>query len=424
MPSNMISFLRDYLFTMPVLAKFAVGMVMLVIIPRFSRQVHVPVPVGLLLSGVIVGPYVLDIFGTVRPIADFLAELGKLLLMFFAGLEINLELFRHARNRSIALGIATTVFPLVLGTIVGLSFGYAAIPAIVIGSLLASHTLLGLSIVSRLGLGSLEPVTVAVGATVMSDTLSLVVFAICVSVYTTGFSPSGLALLLAEIAGYIVLVLFGLSRLGAYVLKRVENEEDAYFVLMLSIMAIAGVLADAIQLPGIVGAFLAGLAINASAQNAPASVKLEFLSKSLFIPIFFVVTGFLINPITFVYGIFDNFLLVASIIGALLVGKWVAAWAVGRAFGYNRNEQLTIWSLTLPQVAATLAATLVAHETLGAAGQRLLDDRMLNVVLVLVFATSVLGPVLTERFAARLTTSTGRAELDSSIGSAPNVNAG
>jgi Kef-type K+ transport system membrane component KefB len=412
MPSNLISFLRDHLFTMPVLAKFAVGMVMLVTIPRFSRRVHIPVPVGLLLSGVIVGPYVLDIFGTVRPVADFLAELGKLLLMFFAGLEIDLELFRRARNRSIALGIATTVFPLVLGTIVGLSFGYAAIPAIVIGSLLASHTLLGLSIVKRLGLGSLEPVTVAVGATVMSDTLSLVVFAICVSIYTTGFSPSGLALLLAEIAGYIVLVLFGLSRLGAYVLKRVENEEDAYFVLMLSIMAIAGVLADAIQLPGIVGAFLAGLAINASAQNAPASVKLEFLSKSLFIPIFFVVTGFLINPITFVSGIFDNFLLVASIIGALLVGKWIAAWVVGRAFGYNRNEQLTIWSPTLPQVAATLAATLVAHETLGAAGQRLLDDRMLNVVLVLVFATSVLGPVLTERFAARLTTSIPGAELD------------
>src|SRR6201990_3455565 len=395
MLSNAISFLRDYLFTMPVLAKFAVGMVMLVTIPRLSRRLHIPVPVGLLLSGVLVGPYVLDIFGKVRPIADFLAELGKLLLMFFAGLEINLGLFRRGRNRSISLGIATTVFPLVLGSIVGLSFGYAAIPAIVIGSLLASHTLLGLSIVSRLGLGSLGPGAVAVGATVMSDTLSLVVFAICVSIYTTGFSPSGLALLLAEIVGYIALVLFGLSRLGAYILKRVEDEEDAYFVLMLCIMAIAGVLADAIQLPGIVGAFLAGLAINASAQNAPASVKLEFLAKSLFIPIFFVVTGFLIDPITFVHGIFDNFLLVASIIGALLVGKWIAAWGVGRAFGYSPNEQLTVWSLTLPQVAATLAATLVAHETLSATGQRLLDDRMLNVVLVLVFATSVLGPLFT-----------------------------
>ena len=398
----MINFLRDYLFTMPVLAKFAVGMVMLVVIPRLSRRVHVPATVGLLLGGVIAGPYVLDIFGKVRPIADFLAELGKLLLMFFAGLEINLALFRRARDRSVALGIATTVFPLLLGTIVGLSFGYGLVPAIVIGSLLASHTLLGLPIVSRLGLGNLESVTVAVGATVMSDTLSLVVFAICVSIYTTGFSPAGLAVLIAEIVGYILLVLFGLSRLGAYVLKRVENEEDAYFVLMLSIMAIAGVLADAIQLPGIVGAFLAGLAINASAQKAPASLKLEFLSKSFFIPIFFVVTGFLIDPIKFVFGIFDDFFLVASIVGALLVGKWMAAWAVGHAFGYSPNERLNIWSLTLPQVAATLAATLVAHDTLNSAGQRLLDDRMFNVVLVLVFVTSVLGPLLTERFATRL----------------------
>ena len=193
-------------------------------------------------------------------------------------------------------------FRLLLGTIVGLAFGFGVIPAIVIGSLLASHTLLGLPIVTRLGLGNQESVTVAVGATVMSDTLSLVVFAICVSIYTTGFSPAGLAILLAEIVGYILLVLFGLSRLGAYVLKRVENEEDAYFVLMLSIMAIAGVLASAIQLPGIVGAFLAGLAINASAQKAPASLKLEFLSKSFFIPIFFVVTGFMIDPIKFVAG--------------------------------------------------------------------------------------------------------------------------
>src|SRR5438309_11476654 len=118
---------------------------MVVIIARLSRRLHVPVPVGLLLIGVLVGPYVLDIVGTDRPIADFLAELGKLLLMFFAGLEINLALFRRSRDRSIALGIATTAFPLLLGTIVGLSFGYGVVPAIVIGSLLASHTLLGLT---------------------------------------------------------------------------------------------------------------------------------------------------------------------------------------------------------------------------------------------------------------------------------------
>ena len=377
-------------------------MVMLVTIPRICQRLRLPPAVGLLLGGVLIGPYVLGVFSTDRPIADFMAELGKLLLMFFAGLEIDLALFGRARNRSITFGITTTTLPLVLGTAVGLAFGYATIPAVVIGSLLASHTLLGLPVLDRLGIKGLEPVTVTVGATVMSDTLSLVVFAICVSVYTTGFSVYALALLLAEIAGYIVLVLFGLSRLAGYVLKRVEDEEDAYFVLMLCIMAIAAVLAVVIQLPGIVGAFLAGLAVNASARDKPASAKLEFLSKSLFIPIFFIVTGFLINPVTFVQGIIDDFLLVAGIIAALLVGKWIAAWVVGRTFGYSRDEQLTVWSLSLPQVAATLAATLVAHETLAATGHRLLDDRMLNVVLVLVLVTAILGPVLTEQFAPRL----------------------
>jgi Kef-type K+ transport system membrane component KefB len=117
---------------------------------------------------------------------------------------------------------------------------------------------------------------------------------------------------------------------------------------------------------------------------------------------FLIVTGFLIDPVEFVRGIFDNSLLVAGIIAALLVGKWIAAWVVGRTFGYSRNEQLLVWSLTLPQVAATLAATLVAHDTVGAAGQHLLDDRMLNVVLVLMLVTAIRGLVLTERFASSL----------------------
>src|SRR4029077_5152833 len=174
MTRRILDFIRDHLLTLPVLAKFALGMVLIVAIPRLCRRLHVPGAVGLLIGGVIIGPYVLGFFGTERPIADFMAELGKLLLMFFAGLEIDLALFRRARKKSIALGIATTALPLLLGSTVGLLFGYAAIPAIVIGSLLASHTLLGLPVVNRLGLGSSEPVTVAVGATVMSDTLSLV----------------------------------------------------------------------------------------------------------------------------------------------------------------------------------------------------------------------------------------------------------
>jgi hypothetical protein len=85
-------------------------------------------------------------------------------------------------------------------------------------------------------------------------------------------------------------------------------------------------------------------------------------------------TGLLINPVIFVRGIFDDFPLVAGIAGALLVGKGIAAWIAGWAFGYARDKVLTMWSLTLPQVAATLAATLVAYQTRDAGVERLLGD--------------------------------------------------
>jgi Kef-type K+ transport system membrane component KefB len=394
--------LHSHALSLPSLAKFALGMAIIVGIPPLSRRARLPAVVGLLLCGVALGPHVLGFFGEHRPIADFFAELGKLLLMFFAGLEIDLALFRRARNKSIIFGLVTTLIPLLLGTTVGLFFGYQPVAAIVLGSLLASHTLLAAPIIARLGETRLEPITITFGATVLSDTLSLIVFAICVPIYQSGFSVSGLALQLIEIAIFLPLILFGLSRVGGYTLRKVEDDEDAYFILMLAIMAVAGFLAQSINLPGIVGAFLAGLAVNAAVHDKPAKAKLEFFGNSFFIPIFFLVTGFLIDPLAFFQSVTSNFPLVSAVILALLVGKWIAAQIAGRAFGYTPVERMTVWSLTLPQVAATLAAALVAYDTFNPSGQRMIDSRLLNVVLVLVLTTSILGPVLTEHFAPRL----------------------
>jgi Kef-type K+ transport system membrane component KefB len=397
-----LEFVRTQAFAMPNLAKFGLATAIIVGIPPLSRRAHLPAVVGLLLSGVVLGPHGLGFFGEKRPIADFLADLGKLLLMFFAGLEIDLAQFRAAQNRSIIFGFLTTTIPLMLGTMVAAEFGYELIPAIVVGSLLASHTLLASPIVARLGVNRLEPVAVTVGATVMSDTLSLVVFAISVSTYHSGFSISRLALQLTEIAVFIPLILFGLSQVGGYALKKVENDENAYFVLLFGMMAVAGVMAKIVNLPGIVGSFLVGLSVNTAVHEKPAKEKLEFFGNSFFIPIFFVVTGFLIDPRVFGQSIVKHFPLVAGIIGALLIGKWIAAAIAGRAFAYSEVARLTMWSLTLPQVAATLAAALVGFETFDPAGQRLVDERMLNAVFVLMLTTSILGPVLTELFAPRM----------------------
>jgi Kef-type K+ transport system membrane component KefB len=186
------------------------------------------------------------------------------------------------------------------------------------------------------------------------------------------------------------------------VLRLVEAEEDAYFVLMFGIMAVAGALAQTINPPGIVGAFLAGLAVNAAVHDKPAKEKMEFFGNAFFIPIFFVVTGFLIDPVVFAHSIIDNFSLVSAIIVALIAGKGIAAEIASRVFKYTPAARRTMWSLTLPQVAATLAATLVAFNTFDPAGQRLIDRRMLDVVLVLMLTTAILGPVLTQRFAPRM----------------------
>jgi len=399
---DLLDAIRSHVLALPDLAKFAVIVAVIVGVPRQAARIRLPAMVGLLLFGVALGPHVLGFFGEHRPIADFFAELGKLLLMFSAGLEIDIALFYRAQKRSIIFGVFTTTVPLVFGTFLGLGFGYALIPAIVVGSLLASHTLLSIPIVQRLGVIRLEPIVVTIGATVLSDTLSLIVFAVCVSIYTTGFSPEGLAIQLIEIAVFVPLILIGLSRAGSYALSKLGSDEEAHFLVMLAIMAVAGAIADKINLPGIVGAFLAGLAVNGAVKENPARAKLEFFGKALFIPSFFIVTGLLIDPVAFAADIVHHFPLALGIVVALLAGKWIAAAAGAHAFGYAPAARSTMWALTLPQVAATLAAAVVAYNTRNAGGDRMLDGTMLNAVLVLMLATSILGPVLTERFAPRM----------------------
>ena len=399
---DLLDAIRSHVLALPDLAKFAVIVAVIVGVPRQAARIRLPAMVGLLLFGVALGPHVLGFFGEHRPIADFFAELGKLLLMFSAGLEIDIALFYRAQKRSIIFGVFTTTVPLVFGTFLGLGFGYALIPAIVVGSLLASHTLLSIPIVQRLGVIRLEPIVVTIGATVLSDTLSLIVFAVCVSIYTTGFSPEGLAIQLIEIAVFVPLILIGLSRAGSYALSKLGSDEEAHFLVMLVIMAVAGAIADKINLPGIVGAFLAGLAVNGAVKENPARAKLEFFGKALFIPSFFIVTGLLIDPVAFAADSVHHFPLAIGIVVALIAGKWIAAAAGAHAFGYAPAARSTMWALTLPQVAATLAAAVVAYNTRNAGGDRMLDGTMLNAVLVLMLATSILGPVLTERFAPRM----------------------
>src|SRR5262249_7160633 len=147
-------------------------------------------------------------------------------------------------------------------------------------------------------------------------------------------------------------------------------------------------------------------------QQKAAKEKLEFFGNAFFIPIFFVVTGFIINPAVFARSIIDNFPLAAAIVGALIVGKGIAAGIAARAFGYSHAARMTMWSLTLPQVAATLAATLVGFDTINGAGQHLVDRRIFDVVFVLILVTATIGPIMTQRYAPLMLASPRSTERD------------
>jgi Kef-type K+ transport system membrane component KefB/nucleotide-binding universal stress UspA family protein len=365
-------------------------------IPPIFEKLRLPGLVGLLVAGVCLGPYGLKILDPETDTMTLLSDIGKIYLMFVAGLEIDLADFRRQRNRSLGFGLSTFVVPMIAGTLIGRVFGFGWNPSILIGSLLASHTLLGYPIVNRLGLASNEAVTVTIGATIFTDVSALLVLAICVSIHAGEFSIASLAFQLISLAIYSVIVLYGFRWAGKEYFRRTGDQESNQFLFVLLAVFLASVGAQVINIDKIVGAFLAGLAVNDVVGHGPVEEKVVFVGSALFIPFFFVDMGLLVNLPTFVKSLTTELGLTIAIVVGLIASKFIAAFVIKWIYHYNWNECLTMWSLSLPQVAATLAAAQAGFS----AG--ILNDAVFNTIIVLMVVTSLLGPLITDRFARKL----------------------
>jgi Kef-type K+ transport system membrane component KefB len=203
---------------------------------------------------------------------------------------------------------------------------------------------------------------------------------------------------LGETMAFILVVFVGLSALARWLIERTGQSEGRQVTLIFLIIALAGFGADAINLEPIIGAFVAGLGVNRALRHGQAKEQLEFVGNTLFIPMFFVSIGFLIDVRLFAETLVARMGLVVGIVGGLVGAKLLAARLTQRIYAYSPSEGRLIWSLSIPQVAATLAPALVAYETKNAEGVRLIDEAVLNTMLVLVVITSMMGPVLTEYF--------------------------
>ncbi|MCT7967603.1 cation:proton antiporter [Laspinema sp. D1] len=378
------------------IVEFTLLLLVILIVPPIFENLRLPGLIGLLVAGVVLGP---DGAGLLNPNTDtikLLSDIGKIYLMFVAGLEIDIQQFRKTKNRSIGFGFATFLVPLIVGTIIGRTFGFDWNPSILIGSLLASHTLLGYPIVNRLGVVGNEAVTVTIGATIFTDIGALLVLAICVSFNAGEFTAFSLILQLVLLGLYSTGVLFGVDRAGKEYFRRTGDEEGNQFLFVLLALFLAAVGAQLINVDQIVGAFLAGLAVNDVVGNGPVKEKVEFVGSVLFIPFFFVGMGLLLDINGFIETLTTSLGLTLAIVFGLLGSKFIAALVAKILYRYQWIETLTMWSLSVPQVAATLAAALVGVQ------QGVITPEVFNTVIVLMLVTSILGPVMTARFASKL----------------------
>ncbi len=377
---------------------FTILLLVSLTLPPWFERLRLPGLVGLLLAGVVLGEHGLGLLNSQSETMKLLSDIGKIYLMFVAGLEIDLVQFQSKKNRAIGFGISTFIFPMLAGVAIGLWFGFGWNAAILIGSLLASHTLLAYPIVQRLGLIDTEPIIISVGATIFTSISALLVLAICVSVQAGEFSLFSLSWQLGTLAIYSAIVLFGFDWAGKAYFKRNGSEEGNQFLFVLLSVFLASVGAQIIQVDQIVGAFLAGLAVNDAVGNSLVKEKVEFVGSVLFIPFFFIAMGLFLNVPVFISTLTTNFTLPLAIVLGLIVSKFIAAWTVKILYGYSLDETLLIWSLSLPQVATTLAAALVGFNV------GLLNEQVFNSIIVLMLATSILGPLLTQQYAPRLLT--------------------
>ncbi|MGH8912259.1 MAG: cation:proton antiporter, partial [Acidimicrobiia bacterium] len=355
--------------------------------PMLAERLKLPGMIGLLALGAVVGPNVLGWLGQ-ESFTQHLGSIGLLYLMFLAGLELDLKVFAATRKTAVGFGLLTFAIPIAIGFAAGLALGYAVATAALIGSMWASHTLVAYPEAREAGVEAQPPVAAAVGATVITDTLALLVLAWAASQAPAARTPVGVEALVPLWLGVPILFAYGmwlLPRIGRSVFQRFGHTRTSRFAFLLFGLASAAVVSELGGVEGLVGAFAAGLGLNRLVPgHSRLMEQVEFFGSALFIPTFLISVGTVVDPAALVDP--GTLRLAAVFIGIVTVGKAVAAAIAGRIFGLDGYSVGLMWMLTMGQAAATLAAAQVGL-SVGIFGREVVNATLVTVVVALI-ATS------------------------------------
>jgi Kef-type K+ transport system membrane component KefB/nucleotide-binding universal stress UspA family protein len=369
-------------------------MAVILLAPLFSERVRLPGGVGLIIGGIIIGPYVLRLLAD-DAVMLLLSTIGLIYLMFSAGLEVDLQLFNRVRNKALVFGLLTFGAPLIAGTALGRLIGLDWLGAILLGSALSSHTLIAFPTVIRLGIARSESIAITIGATVFTDISAFLVLAVISGIQEGGVSVGRLVFLVISLIVFAAVILIGLPRVGKEFFSRFSGHSIEFQFVLVELLITAFV-AELIGLHAVVGAFLVGLAVNATLPRRSTVIqRVLFIGEAFFIPIFLIYSGMITDPLSFVTS--GTVLLQGVALTVIAyVAKLAAAWITSRIFGYSTAEMWTMWGLSQAQAAVTLPTVLVGVE-IG-----LFPESIFSATMMMILFTSITSPLIVQHFGKAL----------------------
>ena len=379
---------------------FFLVMIIILFAPMILERLRIPHIIGMILAGVAIGEYGFNILERDSSFELF-GEVGLYYIMFLAGLEMDMEDFKKNRIRGIIFGLLSFSIRFGIGMWSCMKLlGFGLTTSILMGCMYASHTLISYPIVSKYGLSKLRSVNIAIGGTIIVDTLALIGLAIISGMYkgdTGGMFWLMMGIKVTLLTAFIIFVFPMIAR------KFFRNYSDniMQFIFVLAMVFLGAGLMQFVGMEGILGAFLTGLVLNRLIPHvSPLMNRLTFVGNAIFIPYFLIGVGMIIDVNALFAG--GSALKVAAIMTAVALGsKWIGAFITQKLFGLKNNERTMVFGLSSASAAATLAAVLVGHQIVMENGVRLINDDVLNGTVVMILFTCIISSLATERSARK-----------------------
>ena len=388
---------------------FFIVLCVILFAPMLLERLRIPSVVGMIGAGVLIGPHASHLLARDASFELF-GQVGLYYIMFLASLEMNMQDVQKIRGRALTMGLLAFALPMLLGF--GANYwmlGCGVAASVLMAAMYASHTLVTYPIVLRYGLSRRSSVSIAVGGTIVADTLVLLVLAVVGGMFKEHVTGLYWLWLLLKVVALGLVIIYTFPRLGRWFFRRYDDAV-AQFIFVLALVFLGAGLMEFVGIEGILGAFLVGIVLNRLIPpSSPLMIHLEFVGNALFIPYFLIGVGMIID----VQALLTHagvLVMAAVMVVVALGGKWLAALGTQKIFGMNAWERRLMFGLSGSRAAATLAVVLVGHDILLPDGSRLLGDDVLNSAMVLILVTCVVSSFATEHAARHLALQKPQAE--------------